>query len=220
MLTFSFKSDISIKRTTLLDSRQWRIRSGDRAGRCRQIRIWLHRAGRARSQKREMKFDRSDRDPLVLDSSLPVSPPLPPPLSQAISLSSSPGRNLESCKMALARLSPGFPHLRGAPRAPTGTTVPRARCTPSPPLSTLLSRGAPHFIRFSFICYHPAAAATAAAGYAPSGASAEAGLLSSNPTPFYKYITRPSGLLPLPTLGLTVSYRCPIVTLRCVGSGA
>lgn len=192
-------------------------------GRCRQIRIWLHRAGRARSQKREMKFDRSDRDPLALRSSILVSNPSPPtPSSRAVSLFSSPGRNLESCKMALAHSSPGFPHLRGAPRAPTatGTTVPRACCAPSPPLSTPLSRGAPHFIRFSFICYLPAAAATAAAGYAPSGASAEAGLLSSNPTPFYKYITRPSGPLPRLTPGPTVSYRCPIVTLRCVEGGA
>lgn len=123
-------------------------------GRCRQIRIWLHRAGRARSQKREMKFDRSDRDPLALRSSILVSnpppPPRPPPTpsSRAISLFSSPGRNLESCKMALAHSSPGFPHLRGAPRAPTatGTTVPRACCAPSPPpLYPALSRRTPFY---------------------------------------------------------------------------
>lgn len=213
---FSLRSDISIKRTTLLADNGG-LDEGV-AGRCRQIRIWLHRAGRARSQKREMKFDRSDRDPLALGSSLPVS--TPPPPSQAITLLSSPGRNLESCKMALARTSPGFPHLRGAPRAPTGNTVPRARRAPSSPPFVPLTRGAPHFIRFSFICYLPAAAATAAAGYAPSGASAEAGLLSSNPTPFYKYITRPSGPLPRLTPGPAVSYRCPIVTLRCVGGSA
>lgn len=67
-ITFSFKSDISrllsIRLSSTVDN--GRFRSRDRAGRCRQIRIWLHRAGRARSQKREMKFDRSDREHLAL----------------------------------------------------------------------------------------------------------------------------------------------------------
>lgn len=120
------------------------------ASRCRQIRIWLHRAGRARSQKREMKFDRSDRDPLA--------PSSPPPPAASVSLFSSPDRNLESCKMALALV----PRVSAPSGCPTGID---GHLPPFPPV---LSRGAPHFIRFSFICYLPAAA-VAAAGYAPSG---------------------------------------------------
>lgn len=165
-----------------------------------------------------MKFDRSDRDPLAFGSS--TSKPPAAVVSGHLALLSSPGRNLESCKMVLARSSLGFPHLRGAPRAPAGTTVPRARCTLSPLPFSPLSRSAPHFIRFSFICYLPAATTTAAAGYAPPGASAEAGLLSSNPTPFYKYITRPSGPLPHLTPGPIVSYRRPIVTLSTLSKVA
>lgn len=175
-------------------------------GRCRQICIWLHRAGCARSQKREMKFDRSDRDPLAFGSSTSVSKPPPPPPSRS---SRHPVATSRAAKWCWHAHPSGFrtfgvPH--GHRRAPPSL----AHVVLSPPPRSL---GAPHFIRFSFICYLPAATTTAAAGYAPPGASAEAGLLSSNPTPFYKYITRPSGPLPRLTPGPTVSYRCPIVTL-------
>lgn len=165
-----------------------------------------------------MKFDRSDQDPL--SPSVPLSrspqPSTAPTVSSHLALvvtRSQPRELQNGVGTLIPRVSApsGVPH--GHRRAPSLTH----RCTPSLPLP--LSRGAPHFIRFSFICYLPAVAATAAAGYAPSGASAEAGLLSSNPTPFYKYITRPSGPLPCLTPGLTVSYRYPIVTLRCVGDG-
>lgn len=199
------------------DSRQWRIRWREAVGRCRQICIWLHRAGRARSQEREMKFDRSDQDPLA---SLFV-PRRPRRLLLFVATSRAAKWRWRS------PLGPRT--FVGAPRHRQATTnhLCPSRATLPPSFSLLLSfslsraRGAPHFIRFSFICYFPVAAATAAS-YAPPGHPLErAGLLSSNPTPFYKYITRPSGPLPLLTPdSLPSSYRCPIVTLRCVGGGA
>lgn len=203
------------------DSRQWRIRWREAVGRCRQICIWLHRAGRARSQEREMKFDRSD--PLALGFSFRS----PSPPCSVVSFFSSQPRELQNGVGACPPWVPapssvphGIDRQLQTPLSLTRNVVPPLSfffCS----LSLSLSRGAPHFIRFSFICYFPVAAATAA-GYAPPGHPLErAGLLSSNPTPFYKYITRPSGPLPLLTPDpLPSSYRCPIVTLRCAGGGA
>lgn len=99
---------------------------GGVAGRCRQIRIWLHRAGRARSQKREMKFDRSDRDPLAFGSSILVSkppvaaPPSPPRLRLSRS-SRHPVATSRAAKWCWHAHPPGFrtfgvPH--GHRRAP------------------------------------------------------------------------------------------------------
>lgn len=133
-----------------------------------------------------MKFDRSDRDPLALDSSpaAAVAAPSPPPFptSSYLTLFVATSR---AAKWRW-RSSPGFPHLHvcptgidGRPWAPPSL----AHVMHSLFLSFFfflfiflsLSRGgsAPHFIRFSFICYLPAVAAAttiiAAAGYAPSG---------------------------------------------------
>jgi len=141
-----------------------------------------------------MKFDRSD--PLALGFSIHPAALISNHL--ALLVTRLQPRELQNGVGTLV------PRVSAPSGCPTGTDghhrFSRTLCTLFPSLSlslsSPLSRGAPHFIRFSFICYLPAAAATTAAGYAPSGASAEAGLLSSNPTPFYKYITRPSGPLP------------------------
>lgn len=143
---------------------------GGVAGRCRQIRIWLHRAGRARSQKREMKFDRSDRDPLAFGSSILVSKlPTAPSISGYLALLviRSQPRELQN---GVGTLIPRVSAPLGCPTGTDGHHRPSRTLYPlSPSLLPALSRDAPHFIRFSFICYLPAAAATAAAGCSLGG---------------------------------------------------
>lgn len=97
------------------------------AGRCRQIRIWLHRAGRARSQKREMKFDRSDRDPLSLGSSLPISDSPAVPVSGHLArlVTRSQPRELQN------GVGTHVPRVSAPSGCPTGTDGQhRARCAP------------------------------------------------------------------------------------------
>lgn len=134
MVTFSFKN-ISIKHTTLLDSRQWRIKGA--AGRCRQIRIWLYRAGRARSQKREMKFDRSDRETLSL--SVPLSPLTIPPCRPHLrpSRSSHHPATSRAAKWRWHTRPPGF-RTFGVPHGHRRTPPSLAHVTP--PLHLAFSR--------------------------------------------------------------------------------
>lgn len=130
--TFSFKSAIS-RLSGLYDNGGL---SRGTASRCWQICIWLHRAGRARSQKREMKFDRSDRDPLLALS-------FPPPChlatpSLALFVAWSQPRELQN---GVGAGPPGFrtfgvPHgHRRAPPVPRATLAP-----PPPPFRPVLSR--------------------------------------------------------------------------------
>lgn len=171
-----------------------------------------------------MKFDRSDRDPLAFGSSIPVSSPPLSPLSRAISFVSSPGRNLESCKMVLAHSSPGFPHLRGAPRAPTGTDghrrPSRTTCPPHPLPS-------PRSLMAHPILYDSLLSVTSLPLPPPTPPVM---LPRGHPlkrvslVPTRHLFTNTShGLLApcrLSLPGPVVSYRCPIVTLRRVGGGA
>lgn len=111
-------------------------------GRCRQIRIWLHRAGRARSQKREMKFDRSDRDPLALRSSILVSNPPPSPQRPRLGPSRSSRHPVATSRAAKWRWHtrpPGF-HTFGVPHGHRRRPAPPSLAHVVPPLPPSLPR--------------------------------------------------------------------------------
>lgn len=161
--------------------------------RCQQIRIWPHR-GRAR--QREMKFDRSaphTRAPLSSRSSsspfffhsrwLPSTFRVP---TNAVS-SISPALSLQNGVSRTSRV----PHGHPTPPPALANALP---LPPSPPVPFWLARGAVHPI-----LYNSLLSATSLPPVTLPRGAVQAGLLSSKPTPFYKYITRPSALaIPCP----------------------
>lgn len=195
---FDVFSALAIERGTPFDVR-WRVVTdyvGSRreprcyVRRCQQIRIWPHR-GRAR--QREMKFDRSAPHTRAPLSSRSSSPPfffhsrwLPSTFrvrTNAVS-SISPALSLQNGVSRTSRV----PH--GHPTPPPAF----ANALPLPPVPFWLARGAVHPI-----LYNSLLSATSLPPVTLPGGAVQAGLLSSKPTPFYKYITRPSALaIPCP----------------------
>lgn len=167
-----------------------------------------HRAGRARSQKREMKFDRSDRDPLALAS--------PPALCLALFVARSQPRELQN---GVGARPPGF-RTFGVPPGHRRAPLPSLAHSLALPLSPRFLPWRTPFYTILFYLLLPCRRRRRCR-LCSLGASAGAGLLSSSPTPFYKYITRPSGPLPLLILDdpFPSSYHCPIVTLRYTKGG-
>lgn len=154
--------------------------------RCQQIRIWPRR-GRAR--QREMKFDRS-----APHTRAPLSSPflvatllLPLPLAPFDVSSANERRFLDFTGSLAAKWR--FSHLQGAPRASDASSRFRECSPPPPPVPFWLARGAVHPI-----LYNSLLSATSLPPVTLPRGAVQAGLLSSKPTPFYKYITRPSAL--------------------------
>lgn len=147
----------------------------------------------AAARHREIKFDRSAlraplRVPLPPSSPLPP-PPLPLPFSTRLHLESKREQRERERERTFCRfrrearaVENGVARTYGVPHGHP-PALPVWCPFPLPPYTG----PTPYFIQFSFICHFPAA------GYAPSGRAVQAGLLSSKPTPFYKYIARPSG---------------------------
>lgn len=135
-------------------------------------------------------------------------------LRSPLAFFSSPSCNLESCKIALAFV----PQVPAPSECPTGidghlqTPSSLVRALYPPPWS--LSWRTPFYTILFYLLplYHRHRRRRLCS----PGAFAGASLLSSNPTPFYKYITRPSGPLPLFTPEPLISRRIVVPSKRFV----